>query len=297
MYELVQVSERCYYFESPSKIGLVHLGGENVCLIDSGSDKSAARAVCKTLRANGWKLSAIYNTHSHADHIGGNHYLQAQTGCRVYVPGIECGFTRHPLLEPTFLYGAFPAHELSNKFLQAQPSDAQALQPEALPPGISAIPLPGHSFDMVGYRAADGVVFLADSLASRETLEKYHIIYLWDVESHIHTLEMLCELQAEVFIPSHAEVVTDIVPLARFNKEHIYTVASGIVDICQTPATAEEILQRVCNSYGITLNFTQYVLLGSTLRSYLTWLRNTGHLRAEFNDNRLLWISEANAIR
>ena len=40
MYELIQVSDRCYYIQSPAKIGLVRLGDTDVCLIDSGGDKT-----------------------------------------------------------------------------------------------------------------------------------------------------------------------------------------------------------------------------------------------------------------
>ena len=32
MYEVIQVTDRCYYFQSPAKIGLVKLGGHDVCL-------------------------------------------------------------------------------------------------------------------------------------------------------------------------------------------------------------------------------------------------------------------------
>ena len=71
MYELIQVSERSYYIQSPAKIGLVRLDGQDVCLIDSGNDKDAGRKVRQLLDANGWRLTAIYNTHSNADHIGG----------------------------------------------------------------------------------------------------------------------------------------------------------------------------------------------------------------------------------
>ena len=45
MFELVQVSEQSYYIRSPAKIGLVKLGGQDVCLIDSGNDKDAGRKV------------------------------------------------------------------------------------------------------------------------------------------------------------------------------------------------------------------------------------------------------------
>ncbi len=84
MYELNQVGTNSYYVQSPAKIGIVKLNDTEVCLIDSGSDKDAGRKVRQILDANGWKLTAIYNTHSNADHIGGNKYLQNQTGCKVY---------------------------------------------------------------------------------------------------------------------------------------------------------------------------------------------------------------------
>ena len=187
MYELVQVSERCYYIQSPAKMGLVRLAGEDVCLIDSGNDRDAGRKVRQLLDASGWHLTAIYNTHSNADHIGGNKYLQAQTGCKIYAPGSECDMTRHTVLEPAFLYGGYPCKDLRHKFLMAQASDAQLLTAEALPAGFEMIPLPGHFFDMVGCRAPGNVVYLADCLSSRETLEKYRIGFIYDVGAYLET--------------------------------------------------------------------------------------------------------------
>ena len=100
MFELVQVSQQSYYIQSPAKIGLVKLNDKEVCLIDSGNDKDAGRKVRQILDANGWCLRSIYNTHSNADHIGGNQYLQKQTGCKIYAPGIESDFIRHPVFSP-----------------------------------------------------------------------------------------------------------------------------------------------------------------------------------------------------
>ena len=143
MYELTQVAGNSYYIQSPAKIGLVRLNDTDVCLIDSGNDKEAGRKVRQILDANGWHLTAIYNTHSNADHIGGNQYLQNQTGCKIYAPGIECAFTRHPVLEPSFLYGGYPPKELQHKFLMAKPSNAQELTPACLPEGVELLQLPG----------------------------------------------------------------------------------------------------------------------------------------------------------
>lgn len=289
MYELIQVSEHNYYIQCPAKIGLVKLNDTEVCLIDSGSDKDVGRKVRQILDANGWKLRAIYNTHSNADHIGGNKYLQGQTGCRIYAPGIECDFTNHPILEPAFLYGGYPCKDLRHKFLLAQESKAEPLTGEVLPEGFELIPLPGHFFDMAGFRTPDDVVYLADCLSARETLDKYQIGFIYDVASYLETLEKVKTMKAKLFIPSHAAPEEDISDLAQYNIDKVREIAGRILEICAEPLCFETILQKLFTEYGLTMNFEQYVLVGSTVRSYLSWLKDTGKLNAGFGGNLLLW--------
>ena len=290
MFELIQVSENCYYIQSPAKIGLVRLNDQDVVLIDSGNDKDAGRKVRQILDANGWKLKAIYNTHANADHIGGNKYLQAQTGCKIYVPGIDCEFTRNPVLEPSFLYGGYPPKDLRHKFLMAQGSDAEYLTKEVLPEGFEAIPLPGHFFDMVGFRTPDNIVFLADCLSSRETLEKYRIGFIYDVAAYLQTLEMVKTMEAKLFIPAHAAATDSIAELAQFNIDQVNEIADKILALCETSLCFEELLRQLFDAYALAMNFEQYVLVGSTVRSYLAWLKDAGKLEAGFEDNRMLWV-------
>ena len=56
---------------------------------DSGNDKDAGKKVLKVLAGKGWRPEMILNTHSHADHIGGNRVIQERTGCRAYCPGLD----------------------------------------------------------------------------------------------------------------------------------------------------------------------------------------------------------------
>ena len=289
MYELVQVSEKCFYIQSPAKIGVVLTGQNQVCLIDSGNDKDAGKKVKKILDANGWSLRAVYHTHSHADHIGGNQYLQKQTGCKIYASGIERDFTEHPILEPSFLYGANPPKDLRHKFLMAQESGALPLTEDALPDGMKIVPLPGHSWDMVGFRTADDVVYLADCLSSQETLDKYQISFLVDAQKYLDTLDAIQHMEARMFIPSHAEPTENIVTLAQLNIRKVHEIADTILQICERPTSFESILKRLFDLYGLTMTFEQYVLVGSTVRSYLTWLKEQGRLQAVFEDNTLNW--------
>ena len=59
MYELNQLTDRTFYIESPAKIGLYKTGEDEVILIDTGNDISAAKKVKKILNSQGWKLKAI----------------------------------------------------------------------------------------------------------------------------------------------------------------------------------------------------------------------------------------------
>lgn len=289
MYELVQAYGSSYYIQSPAKIGLVKLSDREVCLIDSGNDKDAGRRVRKLLDEQGWQLKVICNTHANADHNGGNRYLQQQTGCRILAPGIDCAITRHPILEPAFLYGGYPVKELRHKFLLSQESGAEYLTAENVPGGMEIIPLPGHFFDMVGFRTGDDVVYLADCLSSRETLEKYQISFIYDVAAYLETLERVKAMEARLFVPAHAAATENIKALAQLNIDKVNEIAGRILELCRQPMLFEHILQRLFQTYRLTMDFEQYVLVGSTVRSYLSWLKEMGQLETIFDDGCLLW--------
>ncbi|MCQ2433017.1 MAG: MBL fold metallo-hydrolase, partial [Clostridia bacterium] len=248
MFELIPIKGNTYRIQSPAGIGLYRTGEDTVILIDSGSSKDAAKKIRRVLDENHWTLTAIYNTHSHADHIGGNRYLEEQTGCKIYAPGIECAFTQFPILEPAFLRGANPSADLRHKFLLAQDSHAEPLTKDVLPEGFEIVPLPGHYFDMVGFRTPDNVLFLADCLSSAETLDKYGITYLYDVGAYLSTLEAVKTMEADLFVPSHAEVTDNIAPLAQYNIDKVNEVIAAVLELCRTPVTFENLLAPQLNS-------------------------------------------------
>lgn len=295
MYELVQISDRCYYINCPAKIGVYLADESSVYLIDSGNDKEAGRKVRQILDRNGWRLLGILNTHSNADHIGGNRYLQGQTGCKIYSGGIEAAFTRYPVLEPAFLYGGYPCKELRHKFLMAQESEVSDFSDAGFPKEIEVISLPGHFFHMTGFRLPDQTVFLADCISSRAALEKYAVSFIYDVEAYLKTLDMVEGMEAAMFVPAHAEAAADIRELVQYNRNQVISIAEKLLTICREPVNFESILQKVFREYGLTMNFEQYVLAGSTIRSYLSWLKDSKRLAAEFKDNLLLWQTISSA--
>lgn len=286
--ELVQVGEKTYYIKNPTNIGIYKIGEKEVYLIDSGNDKEAGRKIMKIMNERGWSVKGILCTHSNADHIGGNKMIQDRTSCEVFAHHVEKNFTENPILEPSFLYGGFPFKDLRHKFLLAKESKVKELE-NHLPQGLEMFPLKGHFFDMVGIKTSDDVYFLADSLFSETTITKYHLFFIYDVREFLNTLDYLETLQGTLFIPSHCEAIEDIADLIILNRNKVHEILDKIYEFCENEMTFEEILQAIFETYNLTMDANQYVLIGSTIKSYLSYLYDEDKIGYEFRENKMVW--------
>ena len=109
------------------------------------------------------------------------------------------------------------------------------------------------------------------------------------VAAYLNTLETVKSLRARAFVPAHAAVTENIVPLAQYNIDKVLEIADIITGLCRTPQTFESVLQQLFRRFDLVMDFEQYALVGSTVRSYLAWGKDTGRLQVIFYDHRLLW--------
>ena len=85
---------------SDNYVWLVHdaASGETVAV-----DPAVADPVLAEAKARGWTISAIWNTHWHPDHTGGNAEIKAATGCTIFGPAAEA--ERIPTLDQKIAEG------------------------------------------------------------------------------------------------------------------------------------------------------------------------------------------------
>lgn len=293
--KLVKISENAYFIPGAINIGVIKTG-ESVVLIDTGIDRESGRRVLRTIEKSGLAVGAIINTHSHADHFGGNGYLIRNTNAKVYAPEIEAGVIQYPYLEPLYLFSAHPVRDLMNRFLMAEPSrvdfilkDENFSRPviELKDAEIEIIPLFGHSPRQIGVEI-DGVLYCADSVFSSRIIQKYRIPLFMDIEKQKRTLSLLEKSNYDYYVPCHANPTDDISELIDMNMKVIESVEELLIS-CKN-RTTEEVLKMVCSKYGIRLtNFTEYCLMHSTIKAYLSCLYNRGDLNASFDGEILVW--------
>lgn len=282
MYERTELTSRCSYLESTARIGLIRCGDGACVAVDGGDGPAAAQALLDRLKESGERLTAVFNTHTHADHVGGNAMLQQATGCAVFVPGAEVAVARTPALNAALLYGGFPGPDQRHPFFLASPSDALPLTDAALPEGMEAIPLPGHSPCMTAYRC-DGVLFLGDALCARETLEKCPLSFVWDLAAYRASLRRVMTLEAEWYLPAHAPALREVKELAQFHLDCADAVEERILSLCAEPVGFDALLAALMKSYGLHPGPNRWLLTSSTLRSYLSAMIESGRLKADFS--------------
>ena len=143
--------------------------------------------------------------------------------------------------------------------------------------------------NMIGIKTPDDVWFMADCVSSPAVLSKYHVNFTYDVAEYLKTLEKVEHLKAKLFVPSHTQPTESMEELVKINRDKVFEIKDLLLNLCGEPIAFDDILAKVFDHFGLAMDFSQNVLVGSTIRSYLSWLKDAGLMTAEILDNRLVW--------
>ncbi|MBQ0003889.1 MAG: MBL fold metallo-hydrolase [Treponema sp.] len=310
-------------FLSPTNVGIVAVDSKKdkslkeIYLIDSGPDRATAEKLYIALKKefSKFEIKKIIDTHSHADHCGGNRFFKEVfpsleiCATQMEKSGIECTINQSAVA-----YGANPLPEYRIPYYEAEISkvDTVISHDEVFKLNdeteIKCIPLPGHYFDMVGVLCTSkgpvisndsgissgngtvSVFFTADGIFTRGMLSRYWIPFVFDVGKFIESLSVIKNTESDFYVPSHGEIYTEIDALYELNMLSVLQNEDTILQALKDgPKTHEEILKYVADLNNIPMRLSQFMLIGSTLKSYITHLYETEKIKWHFKDNRMLW--------
>ncbi|WP_104991581.1 MBL fold metallo-hydrolase [Deinococcus sp. NW-56] len=268
----------------PGAVNSVVVEGEGgrALLVDTGLDDTHARKLLRAVEGVGLTPGAILNTHSHADHHGGNAFLLSRfPELPVYAPPLEAAIIRYPVLEPLSLWGAAPPAELRTKFLLAPASPARAVGPGVQILGgveVELLPVPGHAAEMYAVRVGE-VLYAADALFGPEALGKHPLTFCADSAQQKASAAALSELErVRVVLPGHGDPTPDLAGLVAANlTAYARTTAGVTAALAGGPATVDELLARVGAVLGVTATTPgAWVLNRAVVSAHLTELLAAG---------------------
>lgn len=260
-------------------------------------NNSDARKIDEVLIKNGLHPKYIVNTHHHLDHCGGNTYFQNNyPGCLIYTSEKEKVSMENIHLYPTGLFGASAIKELhkSNKPLMVDyvlKEGENKINDEK----FEVIALPGHTVDLIGIVTREKVCFLGDSVFSKETLQKYSLPYLYDVDKEEETLKKLKEIDADYFVMSHSDEFIDkeqLVKLLDENLNNIENYKNQIMELLDVPLTREDILENLAVLNELSMDFNQYHINFSAVSAFVSQLYNKNLLQYSIEDGKLYYFKK-----
>ncbi|MEA4925231.1 MAG: MBL fold metallo-hydrolase [Syntrophomonadaceae bacterium] len=280
-------------FSDSASSGVYVFDDRRCLLIDSGPDQARAQQMLALLEVSGWLVYAIFNTHAHADHCGGNHFIQTVTGCRIYASAIEAAFINNPLLSPYAMYSAAPPQLLTGKFLMPGASRVTRI----VEPGkirikrkpFAILDLAGHSLGQLGIITPDGVLFAGDSLIPREILRAHPFLYLADPGQQLNTLELLKKTPYRQLYLSHGGRTDDLTATLNANRELLDTIINNVSEIIAEPRSPEAIIREIIIRHRLPVNRNHYFRLSSSIAGVLSYLCNRRQARFWVEGNRLLY--------
>ena len=305
---VINISDCIYYISGPTNIGIIEERlsdtKSNLYMIDSGCNtedgKRIFTEITEYFSQKDITIKAIINTHSHADHCGANNYIQQKTNCEIWITENEQGSLINPFLQPIISWGGNPLPEINSSYYVAEKTvPNKIINPNekfTLLNGIkiSFINLPGHYFEMVGILCENDnkkVLFASDGIFGRKNIGKYWIPFLYDVKEFKNSLDTISSLNADFCIPGHGEPTSQIEETVELNKIAIISNEQCILEALKhKEQTQEDILKYVADKNEINLHIAQYMLIGCTIKAYLTFLYNAGKISYHIKENKMYWF-------
>lgn len=284
MFEINKISGKTSYFSAFSNVGIFENGDGEVVLIDTCDHPRMIKNLDRLLSAKNLKVNTVINTHCHVDHIAGNKFFSEKYSCKLLANKNECFFVEHPDFEAEFYYAGIDTEKSRNPFFCVEPTIPEAITKQNTPKGLEVFPLPGHSFDMIGVKTCDDVVFLADAVLSKKTWDQHKLPFFHNVNRSIDTLEKIETMKGKIFVPSHDEPTDNIGELARYNIDKMNDRKDLVYDICEGHSF-DEMFSLLIEYLDLKLTTTKYPMYSIMLRNFLQSLVEDKAIYAKLEDN------------
>lgn len=285
------VPDQIGLYRGPACVGIIK-GLTGWILIDSTVETAAVKKIVKALpeteKGKAVHISAIINTHAHADHCGGNAWISNTYQSSIYASALEKVYIESTFLEPHYLFSAESPKALKNKFFMAEPSKvtheivfqkpvknepftdshrSQTLIVDGVSLQIHKIN--GHSIEMIGIETESGQFFCGDLLFTPMILDKHPMLFLHDLEAFMESLKWCRTKAFNGVILTHGGYFEEHESLCDQTLHRLEENTKIILGFIDQPIDEWTLHQKVAKVFELEENLGGWHLNHGVIRSYL----------------------------
>ena len=286
----IKLSENLFYLDTLTKMIFYHQN-KDLILIDTGGSSKDYPLIEETINKYNFNLKYIINTHTHPDHTKNNKILQDKYCCPVMTSTDEYEAILNEKTELAIMYGGNPPEKLCQGFLYTVNAKFSDLIPLN---NLKYLDLKGHSIKTLGILIEDKYLCIGDSLYTKKELQE--IPYTFNIKDYLNTLNTLRTYQDKIMISAHGGIIENNLELIDLNEKRTKEIIKLILDITKNKNTFEELFNKIISHENITLTINKYLIITSTIKSYLSYLIDESKLNILIENNNLYYVNNQENI-
>lgn len=283
---LKKLGSNTYYLPAEINIGFYQLGEKEWLMIDTGYDPATIKEVIHTLKDKQERITDVFLTHAHSDHVSMALLLKKAFNTRIYAPDIEKQFIENPHLMGLFVYPGYPFNDLLAVRHRSTPVD-QLLTPhvDLLGQTFKIVPLQGHSPNMVGVLTPDNVLFASDAYVGSDYLATTKLLYSYDLKKDFLTKEWLASTDYTTYVPAHGTPSSSCKDAISANVDFYHGLLNRLKSSLETPMTFEQLLQQWIVRQNVSQQPVSHLIAQGCLGGMISYLLNEGAIGSKVVNN------------
>jgi glyoxylase-like metal-dependent hydrolase (beta-lactamase superfamily II) len=299
---LINIKGNTFYIKGGTNTGIYIFEDKSALIIDPGLIGIRAKHIIRDLEKEEIKVKWIINTHEHNDHYGaGFQFTDKYKDIINMSSRYSKLYIDNPILFSSYIMGGntneFLNDILINKNMKKINID------KIVEPGrviinndyVDIIDLKGHTLGSIGVLTKDKVFFIGDTLIGEELLSKFDLLFLFDIEAYLKSLNMLKQIDFDYTVLGHGKRVLnryETLELVRKHELCVEKYLNQVRELIKEPKSLESILKSLLNYNKLSYNYKEYHFFKSTVVCMISYLTKLGEINYNLKDGDVLYYTK-----
>ena len=297
--DLINIKGNTFYIKGGTNTGIYLFEDYTAVMIDPGLSGVRPKRIMKILANNNINLKFIVNTHEHDDHYGScNQFKLENKDIKILSSKYAKVYIDNPELFSKYIVGG-RTNNFFNKGLKNESLDKLKVD-DTLDEGkiilnreiFEVIEFKGHTPGSIGIMTKDKILFIGDLLVSKDMLNKYDFLFVFDIEEYLKSLKKIRNIGFEYIVLGHGKNIIskeDSEELIEMHEKAINKYLSQIRIELNEPMGLEQLLKNIIVKNNLSYNYKEFYFYKSSLMSAISYLCDLDEIQYILKDGELLY--------